>query len=135
MNNNTVTQIAKSGRQCSYMVLCYARMRIRMPEGAWFTRNDYYEFQDSKIPRSKIKDYTSRLTESGFLERHPNGIMWRITTAGLQVIPYLDRKFSELNPHGNSTTKDANIERQKRLERQEDEILNRIASKVPHFTK
>lgn len=135
MNNNSATQIAKGGRRRSYMVLCYARMRIRMPEGAWFTRSDYHQFQDGKISFDLIRNYTRRLTDTGLLEQHPNGIMWRITPTGLQTIPLIDRKFSELNPHGNSDTKTANIERHKRLLRQEDEMLNRIASKVPHLTK
>lgn len=135
MNDNTITQIARGGRYCSYTMLCYARMRIRMPEGEWFTRNDYYEFQDQKIERTKIKNYTSSLTETGFLQRHPNSIMWKITTLGLQAIPKIDRKFTELNPHGNSENEEAKRERQQRLQRQENEILKRIASKAPHFTK
>lgn len=133
--NNTIAGIAKAGRRGSYMVLCYARMRIRMPEGEWFTRSDYYEFQVQKIPRQNIKEYTLRLTESGFLERHKDGILWRITEKGIHAIRDLDKQFALLNPHGNSTSTWANTERHRRLKKEEDKILDELTSKAPTSTK
>lgn len=129
--NNTIAGIAKAGRRGSYMVLCYARMRIRMPEGEWFTRSDYYEFQVGKIPRQNIKEYTLRLAESGFLERHKDGILWRITEKGIHAIHALDKQFALLNPHGNSDSKGANNERHRRLKKEEEQLLSKLASKAP----
>jgi hypothetical protein len=106
-----------------------------MPEGAWFTRNDYYEFQDGRIDRSKIKHYTNNLTESGLLERHPNGIMWRITQHGLEAIPEIDKKITLANPHGNSHTASAIHARNKQLHNEEERLLNRLTAKAPVVTK
>lgn len=133
--NNSIAQIAKGGRRGSYMVLCYARMRIRMPEGEWFTRTDYYEFQVGKISRSNIKEYTLRLTRNGLLECNQNGISWRITNKGLQAIRDIDKQFAILNPHGNSHTASAIHARNKQLHKEEEKLLNRLTTKAPISTK
>ena len=117
------------------MVLCYARMRIRMPEGEWFTRSDYYEFQVGKISRSNIKEYTLRLTRNGLLECHPNRISWRLTDKGHQAIRDIDRQFAVLNPHGNSHTPSAIHARNKQLHREEERLLDRLTGQAPTVTK
>lgn len=131
MYTNTITNIARNGRRCSYTLLCYARMRTRMRQGEWFTRDDYYNFQNKQIARSKIKDYTARLAQAGLLERHPdNKTLWRITTDGIKSIPAIERKMHQLNPHGNSTTDEAQKERQKRLQQEETNILTKLLTKT-----
>jgi len=132
---NTVAGMAKGGRRGSYMVLCYARMRTRMKEGEWFTRTEYYDFQLQKIDRNKIKHYTNTLTKSGFLERHFNGIQWRITQDGFKLIRELDKRFTIMNPHGNSQTASAIHARNKVLKKEEESILNGSNNTVPFVTK
>lgn len=132
---NTVAGMAKGGRRGSYMVLCYARMRTRMKEGAWFTRTEYFDFQVQAIDRNKIKHYTNTLTKSGFLERHSNGIQWRITQDGFEMIKELDKRFTIMNPHGNSQSASAIHARNKVLKQEEESILNGNDNTVPFVTK
>jgi hypothetical protein len=127
---NTITNIARNGRRRSYALLCYARMRTKMKQGEWFTRDDYYNFQDKKIDKSKIQDYTIRLAQAGLLERHPNKTLWRITTDGIKSIPQIERKIYEMNPHGNNTKEEALKERQRRLQQEETKILTELINKA-----
>ena len=127
---NTIANIARNGRRRSYALLCYARMRTRTPQGEWFTRDDYYNFQVQKIEKSKIQDYTIRLAQAGLLERHPNKTLWRITTDGIKSIPVIEQKMHKLNPHGNSTREEARLDRQRRLQKEEEKILTNLLAKA-----
>lgn len=127
---NTIINIARNGRRRSYALLCYARMRTRTPQGEWFTRDDYYNFQVQKIEKTKIKDYTIRLAQAGLLERHPNKTLWRITPIGIQAIPVIEQKMHKLNPHGNSTREEAKQERIRRLQKEEEKILTNLMTQA-----
>ena len=127
---NTIANIARNGRRRSYALLCYARLRTRMSQGEWFTRDDYYNFQVQKIEKSKIQDYTIRLAQAGLLERHPNKTLWRITTDGIKSIPAIERKMYQMNSHGNSNNNENEKNRQNRLQQEETKILNELLTKA-----